>query len=286
VLGPDDQIVVNVIDLEEVGAAPLRIDLDGNVNVPLVGRLQAGGLSVEELETKLTSHLRKLLREPHVTISVKEFGSQPVSVLGCVNRPGVHQLRGRKTLFEVLSIAEGLRNDAGNVIKITRQIGSGKLPLENAVVDETQQFSVGEVSISSVMQARNPHENIIIMPNDVISVPRASLVYVVGEVRKSGGFVLGEKTGVSALQAVALAEGLERGAAPSRAKIFRNADSSGSKRIEIPVNLSKVLSGQGGDVPLYADDILFVPSSTPKKAGYRALETALQITTGIVIWRR
>jgi polysaccharide export outer membrane protein len=285
VLGPDDQLVVTVLELEEVHDAPLHIDLRGTVNVPLIGRLQAGGLTIDEVEAELNTRFRKYVKDPHITVAIKEFGSQPVSVLGSVNKPGIHQLRGRKNLFEVLSMAEGLRNDAGNSINITRRMAYGKLPLANAVVHPAGGFSVGEVAVSSVMHAKNPLENIAIMPEDVISVPRAAVVYVVGTVRKSGGFVLGEKTDVSALQAIALAEGLDRGAAANRARIFRkSADGSGS-RIEIPVDLSKVLSGKGSDVPLYADDILFVPSSTAKKVSYRALETAVQLSTGVLIWR-
>jgi polysaccharide export outer membrane protein len=284
VLGPEDEVKINALDVAEIGDSPIRIDLQGSMNVPLIGRIQAGGQTVEQLEAELMSRLRKYVREPHVTVTVSEFRSQPVSVLGSVNKPGVHQLRGRKTLFEVLSLAEGLRNDAGSRIKITRQMSWGKVPLPTAVVDQSQTFSVAEVSVKSVMEGSNPQENILIMPNDVISVPRAEVVYVVGTVKKAGGFVLGEKKGISTLQAVALAEGLDRGAAPQSARIFRTVGES-AERQEIRVDLSKVLAGKGTDVPLYADDILFVPGSTVKKAGYRALETAIQLTTGILIWR-
>jgi polysaccharide export outer membrane protein len=160
----------------------------------------------------------------------------------------------------------------------------GKIPLPAAVVHESGEFSVAKVAVNSVVEAKNPQENILIMPDDVISVPRAAVVYVVGTVRKSGGFVLGEKNGISALQAVALAEGLDKAAAPQRAKIFRSPDANG-QRTEIPVDLSKVLSGKGQDIPLHAEDILFVPSSTVKKVSARAIETAVQLTTGILIWR-
>jgi polysaccharide export outer membrane protein len=284
VLGPGDEVTINVVQLEEIKAVPLRIDLLGSIDVPLVGRFSAGGLTVQALEAEVTSRLRKYVREPDVTISVSDFRSQPVSVLGSVNKPGIHQLQGRKTLYEVLSLAEGLRADAGNTIKITRQMVWGKIPLANAVVQDSEEFSIAEVSVSSVMEARNPKENIQIMPNDVISVPRAALIYVVGRVKKSGGFVLGEKTGISTLQAIALAEGLDRGAAPTRAMVFRSVEGS-DERLEVPVNLKKVLSGENNDVRLCANDILFVPTSTTKMVSYRALEAAIQIGTGVVIWR-
>jgi len=282
ILGPDDQVKIKAIDIPEIGDTALRIDLQGGMTIPLIGRVQAGGLTVQQFENELVSRLKKYVKDPQIAVTITEFGSQPVSILGAVNKPGVHQLHGRKTLFEVLSLAEGLRNDASNTIKITRQIAWGKLPLPTAVVDESAGFSVGEVAVNSVLEARNPQENIPIMPNDVITVPKADLVYVVGTVKKSGGFVLAGKKQISALQAVALAEGLDRAAAPDHARIIRGPE---DHRTEIPVDLSKVLSGKGPDLPLYANDILFVPSSTAKKVGYRAMETALQLTTGILIWR-
>jgi polysaccharide export outer membrane protein len=105
VLGPEDQLVIRVVDIEEVTDKPFRIDMRGNINLPVVGRLHVGGLTVEQLETDLVARFEAVLQHPTVTVSVSEFRSQPVSVLGAVNTPGVHQIRGRKTLFEVISEA-------------------------------------------------------------------------------------------------------------------------------------------------------------------------------------
>lgn len=285
ILGADDELTVNVLDLKDIGAKPARIDLEGNIDLPLVGRVHAGGLTVEQLKTELTARLRKYLKKPQVNVAVTEFRSQPVSVLGAINKPGVHQLQGRKTLFEVLSMAEGLRTDAGNKILISRHATWGKIPLPQAGTDESGKFSVAEVLASSIMAGKNPGENIQIMPNDVISVPRADLIYVVGSVRHSGGFVLGERERLSVLQALSLAEGLDASAAPQRAKIIRHIEGS-TNRTEIAVNLKKVLTGKSEDVALQANDILFVPSNGPKAAGLRALEAAVQMSTGLVIYRR
>jgi polysaccharide export outer membrane protein len=262
----------------------MRIDLQGNLNIPLIGRVHAGGLTVDQLEALVVSRLLKYAKRPQVTISVTEFRSQPVSVVGAVNKPGIHQVQGRKTLIEMLSLAEGLRNDAGNTIKLTRQITWGAIPLPDVMVNEAAGFSVAEITVNSIMEARNPEQNIPIMPNDIISVPRAALVYVVGNVKRSGGFVLGEKKGVSTLQALALAEGLDRAAAPEHAKIFR-VPPDGGERTEISVNLKKILSGKGKDIPMYANDVLFIPNSASRTIGYRALESAIQLGTGVLIWR-
>lgn len=284
-LGPGDQITIRALDVDEISDKPVRIETNGLINLPMVGRLKAGGLTVEQLEIEIVKRLKDFVREPQVSVAVTEFRSQPVSLLGAVAQPGVHQLQGRKTLFEVLSLAGGLRQDAGYSIKITRAKEQGPIPLANAKDDSSGRYSVASVEVKSVIEARNPRENIVVMPNDVISVPRAELVYVVGAVRKSGGFVLNERENITVLQALSLAEGAERTAATKTAKILRPAPGQ-ANRLEIPVNLKEILAGKAADVPMRADDILFVPNSVARSASIRAAEAALQITTGLVIWRR
>ena len=282
VLGPDDQITIQAPDIEEI-SKPYRVDMTGNINPPLVGRLHAAGLTVDQLEKALIERLKVLYTAPEISVSITEFRSQPVSVLGSVTTPGVYQVQGHKTLFEMLSLAGGLRADAGNRIKISRRKDRGPIPLATVSDDPTGEFSVGEVGVKSVLDGKNPADNIFVEPEDVISVPRAEVVYVVGSVRKSGGFVLGDKQTISVLQAVSLAEGLDRTAAAQHAKILRTEQGS-SARTEIPVDLKKVLSGKGGDIALRADDILFVPSSMAKSAALRTFEAAIQVGTGIAIY--
>jgi len=285
ILGPDDEVVIRVLDLPEINERAVRIDMRGNIHLPLAGRLRAAGLTVEELEAAIAERLQTYLQKPVVTVAIAEFRSQPVSVLGAVAEPGVHQVQGRKTLYEILSQVGGLKPDAGNVIKITRRKESGPLPLPNAKLDETGQFYIGEVRVKSIMEAENPEENIFVQPNDIISVPKAELVYVVGSVKRSGGFVLNEKESLSVLQVLSLAEGLERTAAPGKAKILRPVG-DGSTRQEIPVDLKKLMAGKANDVYMKANDILFVPNSAARAASLRAAEAAIQITTGVIIWRR
>ena len=285
VLGPDDQISIRAIEAEEISDKPVAIGPDGFLTIPLVGRIRASGLTIQELETEVRNRLKRYIQNPEVAVSVTEYRSQPVSVLGAVKNPGVHQLSGRKTLAEMLSMAGGLRSDAGYSIKITREMEWGRIPLPTASDDPTGKFSTAQVDVKRLLEAGVPEENILICPHDVISVPRAEMVYVIGEVTKSGGFVLEEREHVSVLQALALAGGLARYAAPGRAKILR-LTKKGADRAEIPVDVGKIMSGRKPDVPLGADDILFVPTNVPKAASLRAVEAAISIGTGIAIWRR
>jgi polysaccharide export outer membrane protein len=277
-LGPGDQIVVRVPDFEEIDNKTVPIDQKGAINLPAVGRLQASGLTTEQLEAAISERLKKYLVNPDVSIYLTETRSQPVSLIGEVQTPGVHQLQGQKNLFEVLSLAGGLRQEAGNVINITRRLEWGPIPLPSAANDATGQFSVASVYVKSVMDASHPAENILIKPNDVISVPKADIIYVIGAVNKPGAYVLGEHRSLSALQILALAQGADKTAATKEGRIMRVVPGS-NDRAEIPVNLQTILSGKIPDVPLTADDILFVPTSKAKAVGFRALDALAQMAT-------
>src|SRR5438552_10747360 len=285
ILGPDDQILIRALYAEEISEKPVMIGTNGYIGLPMVGRLRASGLTVEQLETEIVSRLKPYMQDPQISVSVVEFRSQPVSVLGAVANSGVVQLRGHKTLFEVISEAGGLKNEAGNTIKITRRKEFGPIPLASAVADRSGQFSVAEVSVKSVMEARNPQENIEVKPKDVVSIPRAELIYVIGSVKRAGGFVLNEREHISVLQALSMAEGLDRVASGGNARILRSSDGA-STRTEIPVDVNKILAGKTSDVSMLANDILFIPNSAAKSATLRGVEAAIQVATGVVIWRR
>ena len=284
ILGPEDQITVRVLNLEEMGTDPYRIDSRGNIDLPLIGRVHAAGLSPEQLEAELAHKLTNQLQEPIVTVSVKEFRSLPVSVLGAVQTPGVHQIHGPTTLFEVLSAAGGIRQDAGNTIHITRRKEAGPIPLPGARTDNTGQFYLAEVKVKSVIEAQNPEENILVMPEDVISVPKGEMVYVIGAVHRAGGFVLNEKENISILEALSLAEGLDHAAGASGARILRLA-SDGRSRTQIPVDVKKIMAGKSPDMSLVANDVLFLPTSASKNAVIRGTEAAISIATGLAVYR-
>ena len=284
VLGPGDQFTMEIADLEELNGKTHRVDNDGTVTLPLVGRIQAAGLTLSEFEADIDQRLLKELKEPHIAITVTESLSQPVTVIGWVNTPGVQRLKGRQNLAEILSQAGGLRPDAGYRVTITREMKAGDLPLPNAKRDEANQVITGEVNLSDILEARNPAANIPILPRDTITVPRAKIVYVVGEVKKSGGFTLEQKNTISVIQALALAEGTTPTAAKNRALILRQVPGAQS-RSEITVDLGKVMNGKAGDVTLQPDDILFVPNSIAKVIRSRAIETAVSTAAGVLIWR-
>ncbi len=286
VLGPEDQLAVHIVDLDEISDKPVRIDPNGYLELPLVGRLHAAGLTLEQLRAVLAAQATKYIDAPQITINVLEYRSQPVSILGEVNSPGLHQLAGPTRLLDVISLAGGLKPDAGQKLTLTRRRKQGTLPLPDARPDPSGEYSVATVRLNALLDGTNPSGNIEVRANDVISVSRADLVYVVGEVKKAGGISLNSEDTISLTQALSLAEGTGPGAAPRKARILRAVNGKASNQNEVPVDLSKVMAGKAPDLTLHPNDVLFVPDNIPASAMKRATEAAIQMATGVMIYRR
>jgi polysaccharide export outer membrane protein len=265
VLGPDDQIVIRALDGFDIGDKPVLIGTNGDITLPLIGRVKAAGLTVEQFETALADLLKKYIHDPQISVMVTEFRSQPVSVLGAVANPGVIQLRGRKTLYEVLSLAGGPRDTAGSTVSIVRLSENGAIPLPGASPDLTGRYSTAALDMQEILDGKNPAANIEIKPHDVISVSQgnARMVYVVGDVQRAGAFNLGGQRTISVLSAVSLAGGLGRTAKPEKARIFRPAPDQ-QQHEEIAVNIKQILAGKAEDIGLRPQDVLVVPTSSRK----------------------
>jgi len=196
--------------------------------------------------------------------------------------PGVHQLQGRKTLIEMLSMAGGLKEEAGYSATITRRLEWGRVPLPSVADDPTGQFSIAEIPLPDLIEGKNPALNISVMPNDVISIAKAQMVYVIGDVGKAGAIVLERRRQVTVLQAMSLASGLTKTAKAKEAKILR-LDPASAKRTEVPIDLAALLAGKIEDVTMQPEDILYVPSGTDHKLGTRVLESVISVGTGVAI---
>jgi len=283
VLGADDVIAVHIAQAPELADKPVRVDLNGFAELPWIGRVKVAGETTDTLRDALVARYKTIIQAPEITVTVEEFHSQPVSVVGAVNTPGVLQLHGQKTLLEMLSMAGGLRSDSGSVVNIARRKEWGPIGVPGEKVDAATGFSTAAIDLEPLMEARSPQLNIAIRPNDVITVPRAHVVYVIGEVAKPGSYPLSDREQYSVLQALSLAGGLTGTASPQHAKILRPLN-GGAQRQEIAVDLRRLLEGHGNEANLQADDILFVPTNGPKKAGAKAVDAALQAVIAVA-WR-
>lgn len=283
VLGAEDELELVVADSEEFLNRKFVVSGAGEVALPLIGAVQAGGLTTRQFEAAVKERLRRFIKNPDVVVTVKEFHSRPVSVLGAVKNPGIHQMRSQSSLSDVLALAGGMTDEAGRTVGIARAgaCPDSKLPRSST---DANGVTHAEVSVKEILRSGAGVENIRICPHDTITVPRAEVVYVVGEVARPGGFPLNERSRITSLQALALAGGLTQYAGPKNARILRVASPDG-KRTEIPVDLRRVLDGRAEDVTLQPEDMLFVPDNVPKKVAVRAAEAAVQTISGVVIWR-
>jgi polysaccharide export outer membrane protein len=287
-IGPEDLLEITIFEAPEMNRA-LRVAASGEISLPLLGTVRAAGLTPRELESVLAELLRRTyMKDPHVGVFVKELQSHPVSVFGAVFKPGVFQVRGTKTVVEMLSLAEGLASDAGDTVLVMRGAGfpsaSGTAP-ETSGEKRDAKAETLEINLKSLLESGDPRYNATVYPGDIVKVTRAGVVYVVGEVRRPGGFTLKSNENITVLQALALAEGLTRTSAKSHARIIRTDEASG-QRAELPIDLGRVLAGKAEDMQLRPRDILFVPNSAARSALARGSEAVLSIVTGVVIWRR
>lgn len=285
VLGAGDQITLHVVDMDEISDKPIRIDPEGGIDLPLVGRIHAAGLTISEFKEALAAKLSKYITDPRISVNLTEDQSRSVSVVGEVNAPGVHELYGPRNLIEVISLAGGIKPDAGSQVIVTREMKYGMLPLPGAREDVSGGYSTATLPLDDLLASKSPAENILIQPEDIVSIPKGDIVYVIGDVKRAGGFPLLSHNTMTLLQALALAEGLGPDAESQHAKILRPVGGEGGKPLEIPVDVKGIFAGKDPDVPVYANDILFIPSSATRSGVRRAAEAVLQVATGVAIYR-
>ncbi|HEU5403921.1 MAG TPA: polysaccharide biosynthesis/export family protein [Terriglobales bacterium] len=244
-----------------------RLDSAGNAYLPLLGSVPLAGLTAEQAQKKLEDLLVSggFLRNPHVTISVAEYANG-ISLLGEVAKPGVYPVAGPRRLYDVLAAAGGLTQNAGNKVTITPK-------------DTTKSAAIVTISRDP---SKSSEGNILVNPGDTVIVAKAEIVYVVGEVVTPSGFMLDGSEPLTVLQVIAMAHGANHDAKLDKTRIIRKTDKG---RTEIPVQLSKIMSAKEKDIPLQADDIVFVPSSAAKSAARRTMDTAIQLATGVTLIR-
>lgn len=264
VIGPNDALNIFVPAAEEMSKT-WRVTSTGELNLPLVGTVSAAGKTVDEIERTLTEGLKAFIRDPQVTVSIVDFRSQPVTIMGAVAAPGKLQLEGRKTLLDVLMTVGGPR-DAGPTLTLTRKADQGPIPLPEAREEEHGQYSVATLDLNDVLAADTPAANVVIQPQDFISVspkPLPKLVHIIGEVQKSGAVELVQQQSVSLIQAVAAAGGVTHTAA-LRKTVIMHVYKEGVRTKIARIDLKKVMGGKVKDIDLVAGDIVIVPTSQIK----------------------
>jgi polysaccharide export outer membrane protein len=275
-IGPDDLLGLSVYDSPEF-TRTVRVLPDGSIRLPMLKqRVKAEGLMPGELEGSIAEALQKeqLLVDPFVTVTVVEYHSRPISVVGAVKLPLTFQAVGAVTLIDALTRAGGLAEDASGEILVSHTDSAGNRSV------------VQRIPYRQLVDAADPELNLRLIGGEEIRVPAASKIFVVGNVKRPGAFAVTDTGTMTVLKAIALAEGLEPFAG-TMAYIQRSDDNSGAKN-EIPIELKKIMTRKAADVPLLPKDILYIPDNSGRRMTAQAVERVLGfgVTTasGFLIW--
>ncbi len=244
VIGTADVLAISVLDNKELDTV-VSVNPGGKITVPLIGDLQAAGLTVSELTQQLTKNFAEKVKSPQVTVALREVNSYRIYFLGRVTRPGVLTSRSEVTLLQAISMAGGLQEGAELSLAY---VARGK---ERVPVDFVKLLRKGDLS-----------QNITLEPDDTVVIPDnpQNVIFVTGEVKTPGMLPFSQERGWTALKAVVAVGGFTQFAGKGRANLIRE---EGGNRLIIPIDFNDLMRNPeaGKDVPLKPGDILVVPQS-------------------------
>ena len=263
-LGAGDLIEVSVYNVPEL-STKARVSNSGDVYLPLIDYVHVGDLTLEEAQNLIAKRLLDggFVRSPHVTIFVDEASSQGVTIFGEVSKPGIYPNLGDHKLYEIVSEAGGFTQSAAKRVSIIRR-------------NQPQPLTV---TLPKNL-ADDLSSNVDIMAGDTINVPRAPVIYVVGDVGRPSGLLV-DNGSLTVLQALALAGGTNKTAKMGSVRIIRKGP-TGMTETQVP--LKKMLEAKAPDIQLQGDDILFIPVSGGRVMAARTFEAAMSMATSVSIY--
>ncbi|MGD0929526.1 MAG: polysaccharide biosynthesis/export family protein [Candidatus Korobacteraceae bacterium] len=260
-----DLLDVRVFDTPEL-SEKLRVDDRGEIVLPVGGVVSVKGLTAEQAQTAIEQRFRRnhILHDPHVEVFVLEYATQGVTVAGEVKTPGVYPWVAKQTVLGFISVAGGVTASASKTVTVSRKQREQVITFQ---LNNSPQGNGGDIDVQ---------------PGDRILVTRAGVVYVVGDVGRPGGYLIENTDTVTVLQALALAQGINK-TAKYDARLIRNSPSG---RTESDLPLKRILANQAADPKLQDGDILFVPVSGSKQWADKSMTSVLQMAVGVVIYGR
>jgi len=263
-----DLLAVDVFDTPEL-SAKLRVNEKGDIDLPVAGSIHVEDLTAERAAAEIENLLRNdnILKHPHVEVFIQEYATQGVSVLGEVKNPGIYPELGSHSLLDFISVAGGITPTAGKAVTITHK-------------NDPNNPTIVQLDNNGPEVAKRGA--LVILPGDTIIVSRSGIVYVIGDLGKPGGFLIENNQHLTALQAIALAQGANKYSALNGSRLIRKTPTGEQ---ESRIELGKILAGKQNDISLQDGDILFVPTSKSKTIAFQGINSTVGLLSGIAIYR-
>lgn len=248
-LGPGDLIEIKVFETEELNTQA-RVSSRGYVSLPLLNQVNVQGLTAGEAEEKIEELLRaNYLHDPHLTLFIRERISQQITLVGALESPGTYEFMNSKTIMDMIALAGGLAEEAGDIAYVSRSASDKKEEKQIYLVDLHQLITKGKIEMNMPMHG-----------GDVIFVPKAGLVHVDGAVQNPGAFKLEPEMTID--KAIAAAGGLQAYADTDDIKLVRTNDQG--QRDIIQLSMQDIRTASNKDLLLKSDDVVFVEISGAK----------------------
>lgn len=265
-IAPNDLLAISVYGAPEL-TRTVRVGAEGAIRLPMLKRkIDAAGLMPGVLEERIAKALEQeeILVDPAVTVTIAQYHSRPISVAGAVKHPLTFQVSRPITVLEALARAEGVTEEAGAEILITRPSEAiGETPL------------VERVPVKALIDTGDSPWNLILNGGEELRVPPVGRVFVVGNVKRPGAFRIDDPFGMTVLKALAMAEGLTP-YSTNQAYIYHHLDGTSQ---EVAVDLRKIMDRKAPDVPLGSSDIFYIPDNRTRRATMNAIEKAIGFAT-------
>jgi polysaccharide export outer membrane protein len=262
-IGPEDLLEISVFEEEKLNKKEVRVSSQGNISLPLLGILRVKDLTANELEKEIRDLLaEKYFQDPHVSVFIKEYRSQRISVMGAVEKPGVIDVTGQKTVLDILPMAGGLKENAGPLLFLIRPPRPEEETSKEKRDSNDQTPKTFVIDLEELLVKGDLTLNLPLTHSDVINIPVSGKIFVGGAVGGPGGFPLQGKR-MTVGQAITLAGGLKYEANGSETKIFRYSG-KGTEREILSVNVYAIQKGENEDLFLKENDIIIVPKSGVK----------------------
>ena len=251
-IGPGDSIAITVFDVSEL-SGEFRVSQSGLVDMPLIGKVNVAGLTADQAAEEIQAKLKSggFVLHPQVTVLISQYTTQGADVMGQVSKPGIYPTLGKRRLLDMITLAGGVTNSAGNLVTI---------------IHRKDPHHPEYLALAQTAQGYKLQANPIILPGDTIVVQKSGIVYILGDVGRPGGYLINNNEPLSLMQALTLAGGNTVTSNIRQVRLIRKVPSG---REEVKLNLKKIYLGKEADIRVDDGDIVYVPSSNVKTLIYR-----------------